>query len=144
MRALLDVNVLVALFDEAHIFNERAHAWLERNRQSGIATCPLTENGLVRILSHPRYSQIQHLSPAVIIARLARFCACSDHLFWADDVSLRDVDCFRADRISGSRQVTDSYLLALALQHGGRLVTLDHQIVVASVKDAQPEHLVVI
>jgi len=55
MIALLDVNVLVALFDPNHTLHEPAHRWFETERESGWATCPITENGLVRVLSNPKY-----------------------------------------------------------------------------------------
>ncbi len=68
MRALLDVNVLIALFDQDHVFHDRAHLWLEANAAAGIATCPLTENGVVRVISHPKYSSSLRLAPGDVIA----------------------------------------------------------------------------
>lgn len=55
MVALLDVNVLVALFDPAHVHHDAAHAWFGEHCAQGWATCALTENGLVRVLSNPAY-----------------------------------------------------------------------------------------
>lgn len=144
MRSLLDVNVLIALFDQDHVFNERAHQWLEAHSRDGIATCPLTENGLVRILSHPKYSQSVQLIPADVIDRLTRFCLHQDHVFWTDSVSLREPDTFRTERFLGPGQVTDLYLLALAVREGGRLVTFDEGIPIAAVAGAGPENLTVI
>ncbi|MCC5808337.1 MAG: hypothetical protein JJU00_18565 [Opitutales bacterium] len=140
-RALLDVNVLIALFDADHAFNESAHGWLEANASVGIATCPLTENGLVRILSHPRYSKTLTLRPADVIDRLERFAAHHDHEFWADELSLRET-VIRRDRILGSRQLTDIYLLGFAVRRNGRLVTFDQTIPVDAVEGATPAHLV--
>ena len=81
------------------------------------ASCPLTENGVVRITCNPGYSQKIRLVTSELIRRLDSFAAKSDHEFWADDLSLRDKAHFVADRIHGSRQVTDIYLLGLAASH---------------------------
>lgn len=144
MRDLPDVNVLVALFDEDHIFNDQAHAWLETKSKDGIATCPLTENGLIRILSHPNYSAKLRHPPAQILRRLDLFCSQHDHAFWPDELSLRQTNLFQIDRLLGPRQVTDAYLLALAVRHNGRLVTFDTGIPSTAVLGALPQHLLVI
>jgi toxin-antitoxin system PIN domain toxin len=93
--ALLDVNVLVALFDPDHVHHEAAHRWFADNRPSGWATCPLTENGLVRVLTHPAYSQAAE-QPALTVRRLRTFCSSGEHEFWPDDVSIRDGDLFQS------------------------------------------------
>ena len=144
MRALLDVNVLIALFDQDHVFHDRAHLWLEANAAAGIATCPLTENGVVRVISHSKYSSSLKLAPGDVIGRLNAFCEAQDHAFWPDDVSLRDAGLFLTDRILGTRQVTDVYLLGLAVRHGGRLATFDEGITVKTVCGAVLENLRVI
>lgn len=144
MTTLLDVNVLVALFDQDHVFNDAAHRWLEANATSGIATCPLTENGLVRILSHPGYSKHFQLPPGEVIRRLDNFVARQQHRFWKDHLSLRDSAHFVQSRILGSKQLTDIYLLGLALHHGGRLVTFDRNIPLEAVVGASSEHLEII
>ena len=142
MRSLLDVNVLIALFDMDHVFHDRAHDWLEKNAAQGIATCPLTENGVVRIISHPKYSASLRLAPWEVIARLSKFCEAQDHEFWPDRVSIRDSTIFSQDRILGSRQITDVYLLGQAKFHGGRLVTFDEGIAISAVAGAGVENLV--
>lgn len=144
MRALLDVNVLIALFDEDHVFNERAHEWFEANAAKGIATCPHTENGVVRILSHPGYSKVLKLSPARIIGMLGKFVSRHDHEFWSDDLSLRDERAFDVSRLLGHRQVSDVYLLALAVRHGGRLVSFDGAVASSAVRGFRKDHLVVL
>jgi toxin-antitoxin system PIN domain toxin len=141
--ALLDVNVLVALFDPDHVHHEAAHRWFGAHRASGWATCPLTENGLVRILSNMSYSGSQE-RPAQIIARLRAFCSTGQHAFWPDEVSLRDRTLFKAEVSAGHRQITDIYLLGLARRKAGRLATLDRAIPLAAVSGAQPEHLALI
>lgn len=141
--ALLDVNVLVALFDPDHAHHEAAHRWFAANRSAGWATCPLTENGFVRVLSNPAYSPV-HFSPGEIVARLRQFCESGDHVFWPDAVTLRDDGLFVSQLPLGHRQVTDVYLLGLARQNGGRLATFDQAIPVHAVAGATREHLAVI
>lgn len=143
MIALLDVSVLVALFDPAHVYHEAAHRWFGRNRSEGWASCPLTENGCARILSNPAYpGNWTTLEDAA--ARLARFRASGDHFFWEDSISLCDGERFDWRASAGWRQLTDVYLLALARARGGRLATLDRDIPRASVRGAERDHLVVI
>jgi uncharacterized protein len=144
MRALLDVNVLVALFDQEHTFNDRAHQWFELNRDQGWATSPMTENGLVRVLSHPHYSARIQRSPGWVIESLRSFIQAGRHQFWADDVSLLDPSQVDGSQILSSRQITDVYLLSLAVKHQGRLVTFDEGIRTHSVPGAQQEHLCVL
>ncbi|WP_269523498.1 TA system VapC family ribonuclease toxin [Coraliomargarita parva] len=144
MRALLDVNVLIALFDADHIFNDRAHAWLESQAAEGIATCPLTENGLVRILTNPGYSKQIRLAPAEVIRRLKNFIAAQDHRFFEDRLSLADESIFRTDYILGSKQITDIYLLGLATAHEACLATFDESVNRKAVPAASPKNLFVI
>jgi toxin-antitoxin system PIN domain toxin len=139
--ALLDVNVLVALFDPEHLHHDAAHDWFGAHHGSGWATCPLTENGIVRVLSNPRYSPSAE-RPAEIVRRLAAFRASKHHVFWPDDVSLCDPRVF--DLVVGHRQLTDVYLLALAVSHHGVLATFDRSIPGKAARGASAEHLVVI
>ena len=143
MRALLDVNVIIALLDPDHAFHERAHAWWAANRTRGWASCPLTENGVVRIMSHPGYSKAARFTPGDLIGRLHQFAAQSDHEFWPDSISLRDDHLFNTERIHTSRQLSDVYLLALAVAHKGRLVTFDQGISLSSVHHAKAANLCV-
>lgn len=144
LRSLLDVNVLVALFDEDHAFNERAHRWLEANLAGGWASCPLTENGLVRILTHSGYSAHLRRTVREIITALEQFRSATDHRFWPDHLSLADPAVFDLDRIHGSRQLTDLYLLGLATAQKGRLVTFDEGIVLSAVRRSTRANLCVI
>ncbi len=141
MRALLDVNVIIALLDPDHAFHERAHDWWAANSKRGWASCPLTENGVVRIMSHPSYSAKARFTPGDLIGRLRTFAAQSDHEFWPDDISLRDEKLFAAERIHSARQLTDLYLLALAAKHRGRLVTFDKGIPLSAVSHAKAANL---
>ena len=132
---LLDVNVLVALFDPDHVHHDPAHTWFAANRLLGWATCPITENGLVRILSNSSYTGV-HEPPAAVRRRLALFCASGGHEFWPDELSLRDVDIFPLLPGVSHGQLTDAYLLGLAKRHGGRLATFDRRIPIGAVAGA--------
>jgi hypothetical protein len=143
MVALLDVNVLVALFDPVHLHHDTVHAWFRRHRKHGWATCPLTENGLVRVLSNPAYPG-RRTSLQDAAARLTRFKGSGRQRFWADSISLCDDSLFRLDAITGHRQLTDVYLLGLAVKNGGRLATLDGGIPLAAVAGATAASLALI
>ena len=139
MRSLLDVNVLIALHDQQHVHHPTATQWFRDHVAQGWASCPLTQNGAARVMSQPNYSQPAPLS--ALIAMLRRSFADPSHAFWPDDISLADATVFDNQRIHGHRQVTDVYLLGLAVAHGGRLVTLDARIPLSAVRGAQPDHL---
>jgi len=143
MIGLLDVNTLVALFDPEHVHHRMAHDWFGTHRARGWATCPLTENGLVRVISNPKYPG-RRATVSDAIGRLQRFRASGDHVFWADSVSISDTDRLALHHIQGHRQLTDVYLLALAVDHEGRLITFDRTIQRKSVTDAAKTHLEVI
>lgn len=138
--ALLDVNVLVALFDPDHVHHEAAHVWFAAGRDRGWATCALTENGFVRVVSNPRYPG-SRTTAADAARRLGQFCRSAEHRFWVGSVSIRDQQRFQYQRIGGHRRVTDLWLLALAVSHGGCLATFDRGIPLAAVTDAEFRHL---
>lgn len=142
MRALLDVNLLIALLDSRHLHHHRATDWLSENLHSGWASCPLTQNGCIRILSQPSYPNPSAV--ALVAAHLGDAVAAPEHEFWPDDVSLVAQGTLDWKRVLGPRQVTDAYLLALAVRHGGRLVTLDKGVPAAAVAGAKKAHLEVI
>jgi uncharacterized protein len=139
MRVLFDVNVLIAILDEQHVHHRRAHEWWTANRSAGWATCPLTENGVARIMSQPGYKK--PVTTTFAIDLLAQQVLESDHAFWPDDISLRDYTLFDANCILGPNQITDVYLLALAVKNGGRLATLDRNVPLRAVRGAEPKHL---
>lgn len=142
MRALLDVNVLVALLDADHADHRRARSWLEAEIDAGWASCAITQNCFVRVVSQPRYPS--PVPVAMAIERLARATAGQHHLFWACDVSLLDGQRIERSRLHGPRQVTDAYLLALAVANGGRFATFDTAIPLQAVPGALAQHLVVV
>lgn len=131
---LPDVNVLIALIDPAHIHHDAAHDWFAREGRHRWATCPLTENGVIRIVSHPGYPANPG-PPGAIAELLSRLCDLPGHEFWRDDISLLDTARIHHSRLLNHAQVTDSYLLALARAHDGKLATFDRRLVVAAVRD---------
>ncbi len=139
-RSLLDVNVWIALFDDAHQFSERANAFVE-SRGAKIASCPLVENSVIRVMSLPSYGRRGGLPMQLVRERLRQACATLDHAFWPDDISLRDDERVDFSRVQGHNQITDLYLLALAVKNNGRLVTFDQSIALASVRGATARHL---
>ncbi|MDQ2780025.1 MAG: PIN domain-containing protein [Pseudomonadota bacterium] len=140
MRALLDVNALIALHDPQHIHHEWILQWFEREDVSEWASCPLTQNGCLRVMCQPSYTNPWTFSELAPV--LAASVRSKQHRFWPDDLSLLDQGLLRQDRIHGHRQLTDIYLLMLAVKHGGRLVTMDAGIALAAVVGAQARHLV--
>lgn len=141
--ALLDVNVLVALFDPAHQNHESAHLWFGRNRKFGWATCPITANGCIRVLSNPAYPTVD-ATPAEVARRLQSLCSTTDHHFWPDSVSLLDESLFQPAMLGGHQKITDAYLLGLAVRNHGRLATFDRSIPLKAVRGAGPTDLVLI
>ena len=141
--ALLDVNLLVALFDPDHVHHEAAHDWFTDHRISGWATCPVTENGFIRVVSHPQYGAATG-RPTEIVERLRRFCTGAHHAFWPASVSLRDEAIFKASFIRGHRQLTDIYLLGLAVSRDGCVATFDRTIPLSAVVGATRAHLQVV
>ena len=136
MSVLLDVNVLIALVDGQHIHHDAAHDWFGSNAHHGWRTCPLTENGLVRIISHAKYPN-GVTSPAFGLDLLRRLTALPGHGFWPDEVSLADPGLFDAARLLTSSQIADAYLLGLAVKNGGRLATFDRRLSGSPVRDGQ-------
>ncbi len=140
MRALLDVNVLIALLDSAHVHHRVATAWLDDNLDQGWASCPLTQNGCLRILSSPSYPSPLPLTE--VADRLAQATAHASHAFWADSVSLLDGGRISWRHVLSGRQLTDAYLLALAVDRGGCFVTFDRGLALQAVRGAEVERLV--
>src|SRR5277367_1153841 len=132
MTSLLDVNVLIALLDPTHVQHNLAHEWFAKRETQAWATCPLTENGVLRIVGHARYPNSPG-TPAVVAELLTTLCALPGHDFWPDDITLLDAGRVDGSRLLDSAQVTDSYLLALAGAHGGQLATFDQRLVADAV-----------
>ncbi len=143
MRHLLDINVLIALLDPDHAFHQRAHAWWDEQGHAW-ASCPLTENGLLRIMASAAYSKATCFTVADIAARLTAFTNNSDHAFWPDSLSIRDARHFLHGSILNSKHLADLYLLALAVENHGCLVTFDRHIPLNAVAMTKSSHLLVI
>jgi len=142
-RYLLDVNVLIALIDPAHVQHDRAHDWFAAQGQHAWATCPLTENGVLRIVGHARYPNSPG-TPAAVAELLAVLRALPGHEFWSIAVSLLDGEHIKTDLLLESSQVTDTYLLALAAAYRGQLATFDRRLVTdAVVGGSKALHLIV-
>ncbi|MCC6474499.1 MAG: VapC toxin family PIN domain ribonuclease [Burkholderiales bacterium] len=139
MRALLDVNVLIALLDADHSLHARATQWFAAHAPGGWASCPITQNGCIRIMSHPGYPNA--LPVRAVMERLAEAAASAFHEFWPDDVSLLDARVADSTRIHGPRQLTDLSLLALAVRHEGQFVTFDVSVSIEAVARAESRHL---
>lgn len=142
MRALLDVNVLIALLDADHTLHERAMIWFAQHAERGWASCPITQNGCVRIMSHPGYPNAMPVQ--AVADRLREAAAAPFHEFWPDDISLLDSKIADAARIHGPRQLTDVYLLALAVRHGGQFVTFDASVPLEVARGARKSDRVIL
>lgn len=140
MRYLLDVNVWIALLDEAHVHHPHALAFMTSPALK-IASCPLVENGVIRILNLPGYSKFGPVGFDKVSHKLRDICADMDHEFWPDSVSLRTVGMIDWSRVLGHNQITDSYLLALVTANQGCLVTLDHRVTLSTVVGAAAQNL---
>lgn len=121
---LLDANLLIALAWPEHEAHNRVGSWFSRHSRSGWATCPLTEAAFVHILSNAAFSA-RALSPQNAVAVLEANVKLPGHCFWPDSISMADAFAMVGKRILGHQQITDAYLLALAIHHGGRLATMD-------------------
>ncbi len=139
---LLDVNVLIALLDPAHVHHDPAHAWFERAGRAAWASCPLTQNAVLRILGNPKYPNSPG-PPAAVMPLLSALCALPGHHFWPDDVSMTDRRIVDPAWLLAFDHLTDTYLLALARNHAGLLASFDRRIVTSAVADgARSLHLI--
>jgi uncharacterized protein len=142
MRALFDVSFLIALFTPRHVHGHRAHDWWLENQKFGWASCPITQNGFVRITSQPSFPHPATTADAM--SKLKTAIAGTDHQFWIDDISISDESVFDHRYLFGHRQVTDAYLLGLAAKNNGRFVTFDQSVQLGTVKGARSENLVIV
>lgn len=130
---LLDVNVLIALIDPSHISYDVAHRWFDDEGKNAWEACPITRNGVIRIVGNPKYPNTPG-STAVVAEITTQLCGFPGHVFWADDISLVDAKHVDASAVLTSAQVTDTYLLASAVAHGGKQTTFDRRLSVKAVK----------
>jgi toxin-antitoxin system PIN domain toxin len=121
---LLDVNVLIALLWPPHEAHARAQRWFAQNARHGWATCAMTQAGFVRIVSNPIFSR-RALSPRDALEVLSGSLQHPAHHFWTEDIGVTEALAHFGRRLLGHQQITDAYLLGLAIQKKGRLATLD-------------------
>ncbi len=131
---LLDVSTTIALIDRMHVGHEPANRWFAEKSSGGWATCPIVENGVVRIMSQPSYPNVQE-SPAIVAAVLRQLCRLPAHEFWPDNLSLVTSDLIDLHLLTSAPRVTDTYLLALAASRNGKLATLDRRLQTAPVRN---------
>jgi uncharacterized protein len=124
---LLDVNVLIAMAWPHHVAHEKVQAWLSQHAHKGWATCPLTQTAFVRILSNPAFSP-NALAPSEALVLLQANLGHPAHKFWADEISFTRALEPLTSRLAGHQQVTDAYLLGLAMHKKGRLATMDRAV----------------
>lgn len=142
MAYLLDINVLIALLDPAHVQHQPAHDWFGQIGRVSWASCPLTENGVLRIIGHPKYPNNPG-TPAAVAPLVMQLRTHPGHVFWPDDISLLDTQQANSSRLLSAAQLTDTYLLALARYHKGELATFDRRLVTDAVPDGS-RHLEII
>lgn len=142
MRSLLDINVLLALMNEQHLHHQLAISWWRANRVDGWASCPLTQNGFVRLASQLKLPERRSIEE--VTHQLRRQLGDADHEFWPDSVSITDNTLFDISYLVGHNQITDAYILGLAVKNGGRLVTFDRGVPLRAVKGAGTRHLSVL
>lgn len=143
MVSLLDVNVLVALAWPNHLHHDLAHEWFSAHAHEGWATCPLTQAGFVRVSSNPAIFRDAAM-PSDALKLLAAMTSHQHHQFWPCDTPFADAVSACAGTLTGHRQVTDGYLLGLALRRGGRLVTFDSGIAQLLGRDVAASNLTVL
>jgi uncharacterized protein len=141
VAALLDVNILLSLLDPYHIQHEAAHKWFGGVAERKWASCPITQNGYIRIASQSRYTNPTTTANAAKI--LAEFIDCTNHIFWPDSIGFLQTSIIDINRVHGAGQITDIYLLALAKANGGQLVTLDTRFNTTAVSGGA-DHLITI
>jgi toxin-antitoxin system PIN domain toxin len=131
---LLDVNVLIALLDADHVNHRIATEWFLAEGSASWSSCPITENGVIRILGGARYPNGPG-SPAMVADIFRKYRAMPGHVFWPDDISIMDEALIVGDRLLHASHLTDIYLLALARSKQGLLATFDKRIVTSPVRD---------
>ena len=136
MIFLLDVNVLIALIDPTHINHDIAHVWFAAEGGQCWATCPMTENGVIRIVGNVRYANSPG-TPGAVAGVLASLRQQPGHNFWPDDISLLDSSAVDAVQLLTHARVTDAYLLALAVAHRGKLATFDKRLTSTPVRNGR-------
>jgi toxin-antitoxin system PIN domain toxin len=121
---LLDINVLIALTHSAHVHHALVQDWVQAQGKLAWSSCTVTQLGFVRLAGMPAIGGA-NTSPAAALALLDQLLAHPGHHFWPDAQGIANSEALRSPLIVGHRQVTDGYLLGLAMREGSALVTLD-------------------
>ena len=137
--SLLDVNLLIALMWPAHEDHNRAQQWFKDNAHHGWATCPFTQAAFVRIASNPAFSP-DAVSPTEAAAVLASNLKHPHHQFWPDEITFTQAIEPFSDRLAGHQQVTDAYLLGLAMHRKGKLATMDQAVAALLTSQSQKDN----
>ena len=124
---LLDANVLIAMMWPAHAAHAKVQHWLSTRAAEKWASCPMTQAAFVRIVSNPAFSP-NALTPANAFALLGSNLKHPGHEFWRDEIQLTEVVELTQAKLVGHQQITDVYLLGLAIHKKGKLVTLDRNV----------------
>ena len=125
---LLDVNVLLAMHLPGHKDYARVHRWFSRTGADAFATCAITQCGFVRISSQLSVKDWDIQFPETKIA-LETLTALPGHVYWSSDIDYLNATEHFSARMQGHKQITDAYLLGLALSNRGKLATLDKGVV---------------
>lgn len=141
---LPDVNVLVGWLWPRHQTHAAATAWMSSIRNEAWSTCPITEMGFLRIVTSPSFSPLAPRWKEAAETLHTETHKNPMHLFWPDSLPLLKIDQQFGSRIQGHNQITDAYLLALAMHHQGRMVTFDYRMASLAPKGSQEENALVI
>jgi uncharacterized protein len=138
---LLDANVLIAMTWPTHEAHGKVQHWLANRGRDKWASCPFTQTAFVRILSNPAFSP-NALTPTDALALLQSNLEHPAHQFWPDDMTLLEAVVRLRPRIVGHQQVTDAYLLGLAIHRKGKLATLDRGLLELPPEKSEERYLV--
>jgi uncharacterized protein len=124
---LLDLNVLIALTEQAHSHHQIARRWFTATGRQAWGICPLTEAGFIRVTTNPAYRPVPR-SMGQAIAILQTLKGYPEYWYLEMSKSWVDLTAPFATRIYGHQQVTDAFLLGLAIEANAVLVTFDRAI----------------
>jgi len=121
---LLDVNVLVALTHEDHQHHLLVMNWFDRPGLQW-SLCPFSEAGFLRVATNPKVGNHSVNEATEVLASLREHPGYS---FWPVSDDWATLTASFQQRVFGHQQITDAYLLGLAVKEDGTLVTMDKAI----------------
>ncbi len=125
---LLDANLLIALTQAAHVHHGEAHGWFGAQPHRRWASCAITQLAFLRLTSNPKVTGCE-TTPAEAVQALAAMVGSEVHEYWSEAPEPAGLATLQHPALVGHRQVTDAYLLGLAVVHRQRLATLDRGLV---------------